>query len=263
MSETYQYGVFNYSKGPFGVIKSHGKHHLVGHADFDQNINLAHKAGGVESLSYNENYDFSPDYRGMDGMPVLFFTQRNANGHHIYCLGERTVFRPLDKYPLPVEKLDAPVEDTKVIKVTVLILLEGLGTAHIDNSRFAAERMQFYATPDTLASALLQACVDALASGSTTASSKYPFYRKTSATFGECVVGLSYEALGPGRESYLEKTGAQYRALGLPWHVIGKKDMANAAPALDKNKSLKENGVTASNLVYCRAWLPGNNLQSY
>lgn len=263
MSETYQYGVFNHFTGPFGAIKSHGKYHQVGHRDFDQNINLAHKAGGVESLSENGNYDFSRDYKGMDGMPVLFLPQGNANGHHIYCLGERTVFRPLDKYPLPVEKLDAPVEDSEVIKVTVVILLDGLETAHIDNSRFAAERLQFYATPDTLASTVLQACVDALASASTAASSKYPFYRNTSATFGECVVGLSYEALGPGRESYLEKTGAQYRALGLPWHVIGQKDLANAAPALDKNKTLKENGVTASNLVYCCAWLPGNRLQSY
>lgn len=258
---TYHYGVFRRDRHMTGVIESHGKQYVASPLDFDQNINPAQAIDRNMGLAALGDFDYDGAFKGLDGMPVMFFPNKEKNSLHIHCLGARDAFRPLEKYPLPVEALNALVSDETVLKVNLIILLEGRGSPHIDTGNYYLEKMQFYAKPETPASAVLKACVEKLRSGRSAASREYAFYKDITETWGDCVVSKPYESIGS--TDFFTKQGSALRSLGLPWSVIGQNALANPAPALKVTATLADNGVTSARFIYCKAYLPGNKLTAY
>ena len=192
------------------------------------------------------------------GVSVLFLKERKDNSRKIFQLADNWI-----ELPIPVESLSYPVDASDMTKVSVAILLEALGKGHLDNDKHVLERMQLYAHPDALIKDVMTQCLKKLKDGKTAASSKYDRYKKVEGFFMNCVANVSYEGIHPGSETYVEKTGAEFKKAGLPWYVIGQKEKANPGQPLSETDTLKSRKIGSSNVIYCNAYLPGNQLQSY
>lgn len=257
MAGSYKYGKFKFYVPPIVPgIDRNGHFFDVSAFDFDQNLNLTVDQSAMDLMG--PDFDLVNYWRPYWDMPILFLPEREENSRRIYSL--RSVageFQPLDKCPLPAEKLRFPVDDPGVTKVNLVVLLQSQGTLDVDKCSIVFERMQFYATPDTKVSVVLQACLDKLTKGDSAASKVYSFYKGTTKLFKEGLIDKTYESIDVGDSAYFKILGSDFKARGFPWPD------PNKTSALDREKTLKENGVTLTKSIFCMAYLPGNSLTSY
>lgn len=244
------------------IVDAQGNKHDLFYNDFDKNLYLADIARHIKlhagRVSVSENL---PDWKSLENRQVLFLKDRKDGSRQVYVLSENT--GDWKKAPVAADALAHPVDDAAVINVGVAVLLEAFGGGHIDTGKFALERMQVCAHPETRIADVLKLCLERLKSGKTAASKTHSKYKGIESFFMECVANVSYQGIHPGTEAYIEKTGAEFRKAGLPWSQIGATGLANPGQALSRDDTLKSRKIGSTNVIYCKAFLRDNQLTSY
>lgn len=244
------------------IVDAQGNKHDLFYKDFDQNLKLAQDAEYLHSFRGRLTVsDHLPDWKSLENRQVLFLKDRKDGSRQVHVLSENT--GDWKKAPVAADSLAHPVDDPGVINVGVAVLLEALDGGLIDTGKFALERMQVCAHPETPVKIILKLCLERLKSGKTTASKKYSKYQGIESFFMERVANVSYQGIHPGAECLIEKTGAEFKKTGLPWSQIGKPGLANPGQELNVNDTLKSRNIGSSNVIFCKAFQPNNGLTSY
>lgn len=244
------------------IVDAQGNKHDLFYNDFDKNPYLADIARLIKlhagRVSVSESL---PDWKTLENRQVLFLKDRKDSSGQVYVLSENT--GDWKKAPVAADSLAHPVDDAGVINVGVAVLLEALDGGLIDTGKFALERMQVCAHPETPVKIILKLCLERLKNGKTTASKKHSKYQGIESFFMERVANVSYQGIHPGAECLIEKTGAEFKKAVLPWSQIGKPGLANPGQALSRDDTLKSRKIGSANVIYCKAFLRDNQLTSY